>query len=760
MAARRQAVGVRMRRLVGCTLIVLGALGVLAGLAGAAARHRVRPRQSRPISIVVLSGRADLVTGGSALVALQPASAGRRLRVLLGRRNITRDFGRRTGGDYAGLVTGLRRGRNVLRALLPNGSGARLVLTDHPTSGPLFSGPQIEPWTCQPTAVDRGCDQPPAYSFLYKSTDPRKRALQPYDPADPPNDVATTTTDRGVRVPFIVRVETGYQDRDMYQIATLFQRGTPWTWDAPQRAWNHKLLVLHGAGCGTDYGVSAPYSVTAYNPVDDIDTGMTGQGNIPLGTDTAVDALGRGFMTMVTALDNNGVDCGVVLQAESLVMAKQHIETTYGLIRYTIGIGCSGGSLAQQWIANAYPGVYQGLLVSCSFPDVWSTATQLDDYRLTLNYFQTPSKWETGVPWSPTQMAEVQDSPSIVNSEVGINGFFFVMQPSSACAGTTAADRYDPTSNPGGVRCSIQDWSVDQMGRRPASVWNPQEQKIGHGFAGLPIDNIGVQYGLEPLLKGEITAAQFVDLNAKIGGLDIDANPTATRMTADLPALANAYRTGLINEANNLSETPIIDCRGPDPGFFHDAYRAFALRARLDRNFGNHADQLIWEGPAPIIGSSECADQSLHTMDAWLGAVTQDSQPGTTAQKLARDEPADATDRCFPSPGGATSTTGLCGPAIVPIYGSPRMAAGQPITTDENKCQLKPLARSDYRTVAFTASEWAELERIFPTGVCDWSKPGVDQRPTVPWLSYQTTSGSVIYGGRPLGAPLQSTPIR
>ncbi len=41
-------------------------------------------------------------------------------------------------------------------------------------------------------------------------------------------------------------------------------------------------------------------------------------------------------------------------------MAKEHIVKAYGTLRYTIGTGCSGGSLAQQWIANAYPGVYQG----------------------------------------------------------------------------------------------------------------------------------------------------------------------------------------------------------------------------------------------------------------------------------------------------------------------------------------------------------------------------------------------------------------
>ena len=79
---------------------------------------------------------------------------------------------------------------------------------------------------------------------------------------------------------------------------------------------------------------------------------------------------------MSTALDNTGHNCNLPLEAESLVMAKEHVITSYGTIRYTIGTGCSGGSLAQRWIANAYPGVYQGLLPTCSFPDAWSTALQ------------------------------------------------------------------------------------------------------------------------------------------------------------------------------------------------------------------------------------------------------------------------------------------------------------------------------------------------------------------------------------------------
>ena len=83
-------------------------------------------------------------------------------------------------------------------------------------------------------------------------------------------------------------------------------------------------------------------------------------------------------------------------------MAKEHLIERYGQLRYTIGTGCSGGSLAQQWIANAYPGIYQGILPTCSFPDAWSTATQFLDYHLTARATsRTPRSGAPGVTWTP-----------------------------------------------------------------------------------------------------------------------------------------------------------------------------------------------------------------------------------------------------------------------------------------------------------------------------------------------------------------------
>ena len=71
---------------------------------------------------------------------------------------------------------------------------------------------------------------------------------------------------------------------------------------------------------------------------------------------------------------------------------------------------------------------------------------------------------------------------------------------------------------------------------------------------------------------------------------------------------------------------------------------------------------------------------------------------------------------------------------LFPTYSAPALVAGAPVVDDIVKCRLKPLDRADY-AVAFTAAQWTRLGRIFPAGVCDWSRPGVGQEPQIGmWL--------------------------
>src|SRR5262249_46027203 len=121
-------------------------------------------------------------------------------------------------------------------------------------------------------------------------------------------------------------------------------------------------------------------------------------------------------------------------------------------------------------------------------------------------------------------------------------------------------------------------------------------------------------------------------------------------------------------------------------------------------------------------------------MDQWLTALLADTSSDPVHDKLLRAKPADLVDACFTNNGtvkiselqvfqGNTTCNQL-----YPSHSSPRMVAGESVTNDVLKCQLKPITPSDY-AVTFLPAEMAQLQAIFPQGVCDFSKPGVGQAP-------------------------------
>jgi hypothetical protein len=313
-----------------------------------------------------------------------------------------------------------------------------------------------------------------------------------------------------------------------------------------------------------------------------------------------------------------------------------------------------------------------------------------------------------------------------------------------------ADQAYNPRSRPAGVRCSILDSMVNVLGPRPRGVWSDMEKRAGRGFAGQPFGNAGIQYGLQALEGHLITPAQFVDLNAAIGGGDIDLNPTPQRLAGDDAAIANAYRTGLINEMTHISGVAIIDHAGPDPGLAHDYAHTWWIRDRLDRAQGHHRNEILWFGPTPLVGDQSWPVEALTAMDGWLAAVERDHSNAPRARKIVDDKPADLQDRC---------TADLCTQTLATRYGTPRSVAGGDAYNDTAKCQRKPLRREDYSSVTFTDEQWAQLQKTFPSGVCDWARPGVGHQLNLSWLTYQDARGRVVYGGRPMAPAPRSVPL-
>src|SRR3546814_4071319 len=83
-----------------------------------------------------------------------------------------------------------------------------------------------------------------------------------------------------------------------------------------------------------------------------------------------------------------------------------------------------------------------------------------------------------------------------LNASVSESAQFHVAVATDPCPGPSDAQRYDPVTNPSGVRCTIMDGAINLFGPRPPELWTDMEKAAGHGFAGFAVDNIGVQYGL------------------------------------------------------------------------------------------------------------------------------------------------------------------------------------------------------------------------------------------------------------------------
>jgi hypothetical protein len=743
--------GFRRTRLLALATLIATSLALPAGSAAAQPGTKTGVNGTKALTITVLSGRADLVSAGDALVEVSgPDQA--RLRtatVTLNGTEVTSRFAVRADGRYLGLLTGLRVGRNEVRAAVGSPRhrlAAKLTLTNHPHGGPLFAGPQVQPWDCDlhPATTGLGaptdpqCNTPTVFSYLYRST--AGGAFQPYDPAAPAADVATTTTDTGLSVPYIVRLETGVMDRGIYSVAVLFDPSRPWTWWQRQKGWNGKVLYPFGGGSAPMHVTGTPVSV-----LDDI-------------------ALSRGYLVASSGLNVHGTNNNTVVSAEAVTMLKEHIVETYGEIRFTIGTGCSGGSIQQQLIAEQYPGLLNAIQPNCSYPDTWTTGVEVQDCGLLVRYFATASGWSDA---QRSAVAGTQDSTVCAFWNAA---FVPSSIPSRAqnCGWAASDPRvYNPVSNPGGTRCSLPDYQIAIWGARPRRIWTAPEQAAGQGFARSAADNTGVLYGLVALRAGTISAEQFTDLNAGIGGNDLDGQWQNARTSADPGAAATAYRSGQVTQGYRLDEVPIIDLRGSsNTNDIHTDFHSYELRARLDQANGRHANQVIWtwnkqHTPTGIQTPTEIRVRALNTLDSWLTAIQADHRNLPPAAKVRAHRPSTAVDTCWPQGSAATGIgpavtdpeyAGVCGQTFG-HYGDAREVAGEPVTGLSLQCRLKPLRQRDLPEL--TGEQLRRLATALPSGVCDWSRPPVGYRIASPWLSFAGGPG-----GKPLGAPPRSQPVR
>jgi hypothetical protein len=690
--------------------------------------------------ISVLSSRPDMVTGGDALVSIEApqGEALDKVSVMLNGRNVAADLHRDPAAHtLTGIVSGLKIGENSLEVLSGTNHtppGEKLTLKNHPITGPVFSGPQEQPFLCQTqefklpdgkvlgTPIDANCSVKTVVTYVYKSTaapaapaNGRGAAAAAFLPlanmSALPADVAMTTTTTGTKVPYVVRVETGTVNRSIYQFAVLHdptKESQPSPFAQP-KAWNRRLLYSFGGGCTG---------------------GWFKQGNT-LGNLLSDAVVGKGYAEASATLNTFGNNCNDVIAAETMMMVKERFIKANGKPLFTMSRGGSGGAEQQIPIADNYPGLIDGIMPSLTFSDVLANAQMILEANLLNHYYEG-----AGHALTDAQKLAIEGTVRLKDFADDASR----IDPTKACPpGLTKEQRYDPTGNRSGARCDVFDHTVNVLGRDPAT-----------GFARRPLDNTGVQYGLGALNAGNISPAQFLDLNEKIGGYDHDGKVVSTRAVADPAALRAVYQTGrVVNGGLGLGKLPIIDVRpyrdALPAGDVHLKFHSFSLRDRLQKANGSFANDVLLVGPAPAQGQAAGSTPTwdlyaIGKMDEWLTNLSKDTSADPVTKKIARAKPADLVDACY-SPTGEriaepqTFAGGKCN-EFYPTAKSPRIVAGGPVSNDILKCQLKPIDNKEYN-VTFSPAETARLSTIFPQGVCDWSKPGVEQKaPTGTWRSF------------------------
>ena len=713
------------------TLVTIGTLGVLSacspeGTPRASAEASAVPGSS-DLRIESVSTRPYLVTGGDVLLRIE---TGEDLdlslvRVSANGMDVTEQFSLSDhDGSLIGLVEGLDVGNNEIEAHIPGSAvSASLQLTNDPISGPIISGPHEMPYLCGTeeftTAggetlgppLDENCSVETRVEYVYLSAKDGK--FKPYggSPASAwVDDMAEATTLDGETVPFIVRVQTGTVNRAIYQSAMLHDPADPapdpWT---RSRGWNGKLVYTHGGGCRRGWFQQGRWT-----------------GNV----------LNRGLLEMGYALTSAslnvfGQNCNDLLASETHIMVKERFVESYGEPIYAIATGGSGGSYQSHQTADNYPGVFDGIIVSSSFPDVTSaTIFTLADARLLHFYFteMAPGEFSEEEQRLVSGFGSWGSIPNLSRGAARIDATYSETASAEEQGAEMSLAALEPlrysSSRPDGIRATVYDHTVNVYGVDRTT-----------GFAARPLDNDGVQYGLDTLNRRQITKAQFLGLNRDVGGYDADLNHQPERHRADPTAARRALDTGrILYGGAGLATTPVIDYRSytdhREGGDIHMIVHQYSTRARLAAANG-HADNHVMNVGGLWGFTEDRPDLGVlfRQMDRWLTNVQADDEPINLSEKVVRARPADLMDNCWDTRGEeranvtiplAFDGSGACH-EIYPAYSTPRHVAGAPLANNIVSCHLKSLDRADYE-VEFTNEEWDTLEAIFPDGICDWTR--------------------------------------
>ncbi len=737
------------------------------------------PHKHRVDLVEVLSSPAEYVSGGDARIRINlpfwlPLD---RIRVAVDGEDVTDLFSElddRHGLE--GVVEGMELGDHSLQLGLVIFRDFVLykdvlTLTNHPTSGPMFSGPQQEVFLCSDPgdranaelgpAIDEDCATETVVSFKYMRTG---GGWATYDPEGPtPGDMAQTTTMDGETVDFIVRWERGTINRFIYSIAML----SPNSQDVDEpdlSSWNERLIYYFQGGVAIGHYQGDPSrSRMLYQH-----------------------GLGLGYAVIYSTGTKTGTHYNLELGGETAIMVKDRFVSAYGAPDYTVGVGGSGGGIQQYVYGQNHKGLIDAGVPQYSYPDMITQTIHIGDCELLERYMDVSvlggnPKWAN---WESRTELEG------LNAKNGFGNPYLALLPFLPVGSSECVNGWRGLSplvlNPHfGTAPGIS--LPDQI----STEWTHYADAINiygvaaDGFAANTWDNVGVQYGLEALLAGVIDADEFVHLNANTGSwknepdmvqdgcpfifsecpapadlvglppvpdiypnlidvwswrnmaLSPDGGATpAPRKEADPGAIEAAYNRGLVNRGD--VQIPMIDWRNylEEELDMHNSHQSFAARQRLLNYDGDASNQVIWFTDG---GAFDQTPMAFEVIDEWMANIADNPW-----KSVHENKPDAAVDTCFNVAGdviyaGDDAWAGILdaeafGPCTtaLPIYATSRIVAGGPITGDVFKCHLMPvedaISKGVYGDVSFTPSQRAALDAIFPTGVCDYAK-GDARRP-------------------------------
>ena len=557
----------------------------------------------------------------------------------------------------------------------------------------------------------------------------------------------------------LIRVETGTINRFIYVLALPVSKADePEYFDTGK--WNKRLMYRFKGGVGIGHKQGhVGISKLLYEHEEQLEQGY------------AV-AFSTGTQT------SNHYD--IWLSEDTALRVKKQFSSRYGEPLYTVGIGGSGGAIQQYLLSQNHPGIIDAAIPLYSYPDMVTQVSYALDCELMEYYFDVTSDQDKWQHWPNRSLVEgnnaLQDFDNRYGNLQGIAGILngdFTLLPDGASQCTNGWRGPAQHINNPYFFSKYHQVSRETLLQVDWSHWGNLSHYYGtsnDGFGKRFWDNQGVQYGLQSLLGENLSIKEFLELNKYIGGwkspVDMEnerfwhisgddslkrlslwgqhnmthggQKALAKRSEGSLDAIDAAYQSGLVYLG--MSDLPIIDMRHylDHKLDMHHSLSSFTSRKRIQNAMGHSEHQLIWMmekddtlSRRDLVRSLPIND-ALLVLDQWLINLKEHPEKGVVGNR-----PVAANDRCYDTDlnvidsGERTwdgdwndKAAGQCQERF-PHYSHSRLMAGDNIFTDTLKCQRIPVGQAIRKGIYGEVDMRPykkELERIFPSGVCQFNK--------------------------------------